>query len=49
MSVEEVDRYLEALEEPKRSTLSALRDVILQVLPEAEQGISYGVPALTRP
>ena len=45
MSVEEVDRYLEALEEPKRSTLSALRDVILQVLPEAEQGISYGVPA----
>ena len=45
MAIEEVDRYLEALDEPKRSTLSKLREVILQVLPEAEQGISYGVPA----
>lgn len=45
MTAGEVDRYLEALEEPKRSTLSALREVILQVLPDAEQGISYGVPA----
>jgi uncharacterized protein YdhG (YjbR/CyaY superfamily) len=45
VSVEEIDRYLEALEEPKRSTLSQLREVILQILPEAEQGMSYGVPA----
>lgn len=45
MSVEEVDEYLNALEEPKRTTLSLLRLTILAILPEAEQGISYGVPA----
>ena len=42
---EEVDRYLEALEEPKRATLARLRETILAVLPQAGQGISYGVPA----
>ena len=41
----EVDRYLAALDEPKRSTLEALRRSILEVVPEAEQGISYGAPA----
>jgi uncharacterized protein YdhG (YjbR/CyaY superfamily) len=45
VSVSEVDRYLAALEEPKRSTLAQLRQAILDVLPEAEQGISYGSPA----
>src|SRR6202167_4869009 len=45
MSEEEVDRYLAALEEPKRSTLEALRRTILDIVPEAEQCISYGVPA----
>ena len=45
MSAEEIDRYLNGLEEPKRSTLARLRQTILDVLPEAEQGISYGVPA----
>jgi uncharacterized protein YdhG (YjbR/CyaY superfamily) len=45
MAREEVDRYLEALDEPKRSTLEALRRSILKVLPEAEQCISYGAPA----
>ncbi|MET0260583.1 MAG: DUF1801 domain-containing protein [Gaiellaceae bacterium] len=45
MATEEVDRYLEALEEPKRGTLEALRRSILEVVPEAEQGISYGMPA----
>ena len=45
MSAEEIDRYLEALEEPKRGTLTLLRQRILDVLPEAEQGIAYGVPA----
>jgi uncharacterized protein YdhG (YjbR/CyaY superfamily) len=34
-----------ALEEPKRGTLEALRRSILEVVPEAEQGISYGMPA----
>ena len=45
MSAEEIDQYLDALEEPKRATLARLRQTILDILPEAEQGISYGVPA----
>ena len=45
VSAEEIDRYLDALEEPKRATLARLRESILAVLPEAEQGMSYGLPA----
>jgi uncharacterized protein YdhG (YjbR/CyaY superfamily) len=45
VSKQEVDRYLASLDEPKRSTLEALRQAILEIIPEAEQGISYGVPA----
>ena len=45
MSAEEVDGYLLGVEEPKRSTLEALRRAILEVVPEAEQVISYRVPA----
>ena len=45
MSVETVDDYLNHLDEPKRSTLQALRHTILEVVPEAEQVISYRVPA----
>ena|ERR1700722_8684367 len=45
VSAEEIDDYLRGVEEPKRSTLEALRATILEVLPDAEQGISYGLPA----
>jgi uncharacterized protein YdhG (YjbR/CyaY superfamily) len=45
VSAQEIDEYLDALEEPKRSTLARLRQTILEILPEAQQGISYGVPA----
>jgi uncharacterized protein YdhG (YjbR/CyaY superfamily) len=45
VSAEEIDQYLDALEEPKRTTLAGLRQTILEILPEAGQGISYGVPA----
>ena len=45
MSAQEIDQYLDALEEPKRTTLALLRQTILDILPEAEQGISYGLPA----
>lgn len=41
----EIDEYLEDLEEPKRSTLQQLRRTILEVVPEAEQGLSYRLPA----
>jgi uncharacterized protein YdhG (YjbR/CyaY superfamily) len=45
MSTEMVDDYLRGLEEPKRITLEALRRTILEVVPEAEQVISYRMPA----
>jgi len=41
----EIDRYLAALDEPKRSTLGRLRESILETVPEAEECISYGMPA----
>ncbi len=41
----EIDRYLADLEEPKRSTLQQLRQTILEVVPEAEEGMSYRLPA----
>ena len=44
MSSDEVDGYLAGLDEPKRSTLEQLRRSILEIVPEAEQGLSYGVP-----
>src|SRR5947209_18939482 len=45
MSAAEIDAYLHALAEPKRTTLQALREMILEIVPEAEQGLSYKVPA----
>jgi uncharacterized protein YdhG (YjbR/CyaY superfamily) len=45
VSAEEVDEYLRGVEEPKRSVLQTLRRTILEIVPEAEQVISYGVPA----
>jgi uncharacterized protein YdhG (YjbR/CyaY superfamily) len=41
----EIDDYLKALEEPQRQTLETLRHTILEIVPEAEQGMSYKVPA----
>ena len=46
MSIEEVDEYLRGLEEPKRNTLQTLRRTILEIVPDAEQVISYRVPAV---
>jgi uncharacterized protein YdhG (YjbR/CyaY superfamily) len=45
MSTADVDRYLAELPEPKRTTLQALRETILRILPDADEGISYGMPA----
>jgi len=45
MSSAEIDDYLADLEEPKRSTLQQLRQTIVDIVPEAAQGISYGSPA----
>jgi len=45
MSSADIDTYLDGIEEPKRSTLQRLRRTILEVVPGAEEGISYGLPA----
>jgi uncharacterized protein YdhG (YjbR/CyaY superfamily) len=45
VSAQEIDDYLRDLEEPKRSTLQTLQRTILELVPEAEQGLSYRVPA----
>ena len=45
MSKEEVDAYLAALDEPKQSTLRELRRTIVGIIPDAEQCISYRLPA----
>ncbi len=45
MTADEVDAYLAELEEPKRGTLETLRRSILAVVPDAEECISYGMPA----
>ena len=45
MATADVDAYLSGLEEPKRETLQMLRRTILEIVPEAEQVISYRVPA----
>ena len=44
MSRQQIDDYLARLEEPKRSTLEALRRDILLIRPDAEECLSYGVP-----
>lgn len=45
VSAEEITAYLDVLDGPKRATLSKLRETILSVIPEADQGLSYQVPA----
>ena len=39
-----MDDYLAAVPEPQRSTLERMRAILAALLPEAEQGIAYGVP-----
>jgi len=45
VSASEIDGYLTGVEEPGRSTLQRLRQSILRAVPEAEEGMSYGMPA----
>jgi hypothetical protein len=40
VSAAEIDEYLRAVDEPKRQTLQTLRSTILEVVPDAEQGVS---------
>jgi uncharacterized protein YdhG (YjbR/CyaY superfamily) len=45
MSSAEVDRYLAGLDPAPRAALEELRRTILEIVPEAEQVVSYKVPA----
>jgi len=45
MTTKTVDDYLATLAEPKRTALEKLRRTILELLPDAEETISYGMPA----
>jgi uncharacterized protein YdhG (YjbR/CyaY superfamily) len=45
MSAEEIDAYLAQLDEPSRTTLQTVRERIQRTIPDAEQCISYGMPA----
>ena len=45
MTAEDIDRYFDGLEEPKRATLQEMRKRILEVIPDAEQCLSYALPA----
>jgi uncharacterized protein YdhG (YjbR/CyaY superfamily) len=44
----DVDAYIAALPEPKRSTLDEVRRRILIAIPNASQKISYGMPGVCR-
>jgi len=44
VSTADVDAYISALPEPKRSTLEEVRRRILVAIPHATQKISYGMP-----
>ncbi len=41
----EIDTYLDDAPEPQRTTLSQLRSTLAAMLPDAYEGMSYGVPA----
>jgi uncharacterized protein YdhG (YjbR/CyaY superfamily) len=42
----EIDDYLAGIEAPERAALDHIRRLVMQVAPEAEEGRSYGMPAL---
>mgnify|MGYP000709329979 CR=1 FL=1 len=45
MAKSDIDKFLANVEEPKRSTLEEMRKRILEIVPNAEQGIKYNMPA----
>jgi uncharacterized protein YdhG (YjbR/CyaY superfamily) len=45
MTPRTIDEYLDALDDPKRTALQKLRQTILGIIPNAEECISYGMPA----
>ena len=48
-TAESIDEYLATVPEPKRATLEAVRASIRRAAPDAEECISYGMPAYRLP
>jgi uncharacterized protein YdhG (YjbR/CyaY superfamily) len=46
VSAREIDEYLERLDPEQRDALQQLREMILEAVPEGEEGLAYGVPAV---
>ena len=44
MSKKQIDEYLADIEEPQKGTLNSLRKTILEIIPNAEECITYRVP-----
>ncbi|MDE2409587.1 MAG: DUF1801 domain-containing protein [Actinomycetales bacterium] len=44
MPAANVDEYLAELDEPKRSTLQAMRQMLLEIEPELQETIGWGAP-----
>ncbi|MEY4618274.1 MAG: hypothetical protein RL101_460 [Actinomycetota bacterium] len=44
MAKSDIDKIFASTEEPKRSTLEEMRRRILEIVPDAEQCIKYGMP-----
>ena len=44
MSADDVEQYIAGFDEPRRAALRRLRRSILALVPDAEEGLSYGVP-----
>lgn len=49
MSSDEVDQYLATVDPQQRDTLESLRRTLRDLLPDAAEGLSYGVPAFRLP
>jgi uncharacterized protein YdhG (YjbR/CyaY superfamily) len=43
----DVDTYIDALDEPRKSSLQQLRHIILETVPEVEETIQYNMPYYT--
>lgn len=43
-----IDEYLDGVDEEKRAALEHLRRTILSIVPDAEECISYGMPAFRK-
>lgn len=41
-----IDTYLADAPEPQRTSLAQLREMLSSIIPDADEGLSYGVPAL---